>query len=235
MPAIGFKSFENEDVAFLVDGQVPTQRGSSVLMASGQTSDVTPDHRHPPGTVLIKKTGDGKYYLADDLTNADSPSAASINTLITNPGSGGWDGNLIISGHWGDLTVALSGDNTDAAVAAAIIAAAAALNPEGQAPITAADASGSVSISNSDVGSGTWIHAYHATVTTMLGANGTGDNGEDPDVRVTNGWAELKDLNATAQDYSVPTVLAGHFRTSALSSLTAEARGVLERRGSRFS
>lgn len=228
-----FESYELEDVAYLLDGQGAPVQGTSVLMASGQASSLSPTTRHPPGTVLIKKTGDGKYYLATDITNCDSPTAASINTLITNPGSGGWDGNLVISGHWGTITVALSGDNTDAAVATAINTAVAAVNPE-HGPIVAADATGSVSISNRDVGSGTWIHAYHTTVSAMFGANGTGDNGEDPDVRVTSEFVQLSNLDGTARDKRVATLMSGRFRTSALSSLTAEARGVLERRGSYF-
>lgn len=231
---VGIQSFQLDDVNPLYDGH-NTQKGNDVVMASGQASSLTPTTRHPPGTVLIKKTSTGKYYLSTDVTNCDSPSAASVNTLITNPGSGGWDGDLVISGHWGSLTVALSGANTDAAVAAAIIAAAAALNPESQAPITAADATGSVSISNVDVGSGTWIHARHTTVTTMLGANGTGDNGTDPDVRVLADFCDLADINGTAADSNpTPTYTRGNFRTASMASMSAEARGVLERRGSNF-
>lgn len=232
MPAINEFSLAPKGFLFYPDDAV---RGSDVLMAASQTSSITPTWRHPPGTVLIKKTSSGKYYLADDVTNADNPTAASVATLVTNPGAGGWDGNLIISGHWGSITVALSGDNTDAAVAAAIIAAVAAQNPETQARITAADTTGEVTITNFDVGSGTWLSAYHATVTTMFGAApGVTDNGEDPDVRVTTEFAELQDLNGTARDHLVPTLLKGKFKTSQLSHLTAEARGVLERRGSSF-
>jgi len=234
MPAIGFSSYDFDDVAYLIDGQGAPQRGNDVLMASGQTSALTATHRHPPGTVLVKKTSSGKYYLADDSTNADSSAAASVNTAITNPGSGGWDGTLNITGHWGSLAVTLSADDTDAAVAAKIIAAAAAANPESQAPVTAADATGTVSITNTDVGAGTWLKAEHATVATMMGTGGADANGTDPDVRVTTAFAELKNLSAVAQDWMVPTLTKGNFRTSALSNLTAEAQAVLTRRGSTF-
>lgn len=229
----GFKSYNLEDVAFLLTGE-GKKGGDDVVMASGQTSSLTPNHRHPPGTVLGKKTGDGKFYLATDSANVDSPAPASINTAVTNPGSGGWDGNVVISGHWGTITVALSSDDTDADVAAAINAAVAAQNPETQARITAADASGSVSITNLDTGEGTWLHAAHATVTTMFGSGGADAVGTDPDYRVTTYWAELKDLEGTAVDAMVPTLLAGHFDGSELSALTAEAKAVLQKRGSRF-
>ena len=229
----GFKEYNLEDVAFLLTGEGEAA-DADVIMASGQTSSLTPNHRHPPGTVLQKKTGDGKFYLATDQANADSPDAASINTLITNPGAGGWDGNLVIKGHWGTITVALSANDTDAAVAAAIIAAVAAQNPETQARITAADATGTVSITNLDVGEGTYLHAKHATVDAMFGANGADDVGTDPETVVTSYWAELKDLEGTATDARVPVVRAGHFDESALSSCTAEAKTILQKHGSRF-
>lgn len=230
---IGIKSYDLSDVPFLYDGR-NSQRGSEVTMAKSQASSLTPTTLHPPGTVLIKKTSDGKFYLATDVANCDSPDAASINTLVTNPGSGGWDGDLIISGHWGTITVALSGDDDDAAVATAINTAVAAQDPETQARITAADATGSVSITNFDVGPGTWLHAYNADVAGMFGANGTDDQGNDADVRVTSDFVDLVDLNGTAADAQVPTLRKGNFRTAQLSSLTAEARGILERRGSQF-
>lgn len=231
MTGIGFNSHEYEDVSFLKDGQGAPVAGPTVLMASGQTSAISPNTVHPPGTVLVKKTGDGKFYLGTDTTNGDAPAAASINTLITNPGAGGWDGDLVIKGHWGTLTVALSGDNTDAAVAAAIIAAAAAVNPE-YSPITAADATGSVSITNKDTGKGTYLHAVHATVTTMLGASGADARGTDPEVVVTKDFADLLDRQGTAQDAQVPTYSKGRFLLAGLSGYTAETLAVLERGGS---
>lgn len=193
-----------------------------------------------PGVVLAKRASTGEFVLASD-TNADHQAAASVATLITNPGAGGWDGNLIILGHWGTITVALSGDNTDAAVAAAIIAAAAALNPESQAPITAADTTGEVTITNIDKGAGTWLKAYHATVSGVFNTgagvvNGAqGAIGTDPEIVVTEDYVDMLNGAGTAVDAaSGPVTRAGHYDAANLLGLTAEAAAVLLKNGSRF-
>lgn len=237
MPAIGFNSFSVDPVAHLVDGQARLA-GNDVPMASGQASALTPTSLHPPGTVLVKKTSGGKYYLATDQSNGDRNTPASVATLVTNPGSGGWDGDVVIKGHWGSLTVTLSGANTDADVAAAIIAAIAAQNPESKARVTAADTTGEVTFTNLDSGPETWLSVHHATVTAMFGAAGASTTFGYPtnaDYRVTDGYARLADIKGTAQDFLVPTLKAGHFRLSALSNLTPEAKAVLASRGSIFS
>ena len=46
--------------------------------------------------MLIKKTSDGKYYLATDSTNADSPSAATVSSLEA--ADDDWDGHQIFTG-----------------------------------------------------------------------------------------------------------------------------------------
>ncbi len=187
-----------------------------------------------PGCVLVKRSSTGEYVLATD-SNADNQAAASVATLITNPSSGGWDGNVVITGHWGTLTVALSGSNTDAAVAAAIIAAAAAENPESKAPITAADTTGEVTIYNTDKGAGTWLHVVHSTVTTMFGATGAGAIGTDPEVLVTEDYVDMLTGSGTAADAaSGPVTRAGHYDAANLIGLTAETAAVLLKRGSRL-
>lgn len=226
-----FQSFEFADKAFLVDGQGAPVRGDTVLMASGQTSSITPTYRHPPGTVLTKKTGDGKFYLSTDTTNADAPAAASVTALITNPGSGGWDGTLNLKGHWGSLAVTLSSDDTDNAVRDAINAAFAALDPE-NGPAVATVSGSRVVITNRDTGKGTYLHAVHATVSAMFGASGADDRGTDPVVLVTSDFVDLQNLNGTAVDREVPTIKKGRFRLTELSGYTAEALAVLERGGS---
>lgn len=239
MPAVGFNSFEVAPVAYLVDGQARI-KGNDALMASGQASAISPTHIHPPGTVLVKKTSGGKYYLANDQSNGDRNVAASVTALITNPGSGGWDvsAGLIVKGHWGSLAVTLSGDDTDAAVAAAIIAAAAAANPESLAPVTASVVGSRVVVTNADKGPGTSLEVYHSGVAGVFGAAGAATTYGYPtvaDYRVTDDYARLQALDGTAQDFLVPTLKAGHFRLSALSNLTPEAKAVLASRGSIFS
>lgn len=189
-----------------------------------------------PGCVLAKRTSTGEFVLASD-TNADHQAAASVNTLVTNPGAGGWDGVITIKGDFlpSGFTVTLSGDNTNAAVAAAIIAAAAALNPESQAPVTASDATTSVLIKRTDGGAGTWLKVTHATVTTIFGANGQSSYGTDPEIVVTEDYVDMLNGAGTAVDAaSGPVTRAGHYDAANLIGLTAEAAAVLLKNGSRF-
>lgn len=229
----GFKEYNLTDVAFLLTGEGKIG-GDDVVVASGQTSSITPDHRHPPGTVLVKKTGDGKFYLATDSANVDSPAAASVSSLEA--ADDDWeDSTITVTGHWGSLTVTLATtDDTTAEVVAAINAAAAALDPE-WGPIVATGSNGNpVVVTNRDVGEGTYLHVIHNGATTAFGASGTDAVGTDPEVRVTAYWCDLKDLEGTATDALVPTLVAGHFDESELSGLTAEAKAILQKRGSRF-
>ncbi len=225
--------------------KLPRVEASEVTILAGQVDSGNSAFRTSfmrPGMVLVEHTdGSGKYVVATD-TNAKHQTAAAVATLITNPGSAGWDGNLIILGHWGTLTVALSGANTDAAVAAAIIAAAAALNPESQAPITAADTTGEVTITNIDKGAGTWLKAYHATVSGVFAAGAgvvsgaQGAIGTDPDVVVTEGYVDMLNGAAASVDALSGEVLrVGYFDAANLINLTAEAAAVLLKRGSLFS
>lgn len=223
----------------LVDNLIEPQADSITLDSGNTDAGSTPAHRFREGNVVVYKTSTKTYVEANDATG-DQQAAASVATLVTNPGSGGWDGDLVITGHWGTVTVALSADDTDAAVAAKIIAAVAAQNPETQARITAADTTGEVTIYNLDKGAGTWLHAVHATVTTMFGASGTQANGTDPDVRVTAQKADLKDEEGTAIPADVVAYRTGHFSlanliTGGAAGIPAQARAVLEKRGARFS
>lgn len=214
----------------------PHQPAEDVLVTSGQVDSGNSAFRTTflrPGCVLVKRTSTGKFLMANDA-NVDHQTAASVNTAVTNPGSGGWDGVVTIQGHWGSFTVTLSGSNTDAAVAAAIIAAAAALNPESQAPITAADASGSVSITNIDKGAGTWLRASHATVTGMFTSAGKGAVGTDPEVVVTEDYVDMLSGSAAAIDGLAKVTRAGHYDAANLINPTAEAIAVLLKNGSRL-
>lgn len=216
----------------------PRQEAEEVVIEAGQVDSGNTAFRTSflrPGYVLVNHTSDADVYVAATDSDAAHQTAASVATLITNPGSGGWDGNIVLSGHWGTLTVALSGTNTDSAVAAAIIAAAAALNPESQAPITAADTTGEVTITNIDKGAGTWLKATHASVSTVFGAAGQSSYGTDPDVLVTEKYVDMLDGAGTSVNSPSGEVLrVGHFDAANLINLTAEAAAVLLKRGSRF-
>lgn len=233
MPAAAkFSETSLTEKRFLLTGEL-TKDGGSALLLAGQVSDLTLTHEHPPGTVLAYYTA-GVGYVRADSASADHETPASVHALIDNPGAGGWDGNVTISSsEFDDLVVALSGANSDAAVATAINNAAAALNPESQAPLVASD-DGKVKIATVKKGKGVWIKAVHATVAAMFGASGATGNGTSPKIRVTRQTAWLKDDTGTGQDFLVDTIQAGDFDTSELSGLTAEARAVLEKNGSQF-
>ena len=233
--AAQFTSDALTEKRFLVTGALTKDGGSARLLA-GQTSDLTRTHEHPPGTVLAYYTV-GVGYVRADHANADHQAAAAVAALVTNPGSGGWDGTVRITAHWGTLDVALSANDTNTSVRDAIIAALAAVNPEqgvATADLTGSGGTERVRVVNRDKGKGTYLHVVHTTVTTMFGAAGTGANGTDPKVRVTRQTAWLLDGAGVAQDFLVDTVMAGDFDTSELSGLTAEARAVLEKAGSQF-
>lgn len=209
----------------------PKVVGPDVAVKSNQTdAGNTRTSLLRPAYMLVKVAATGLYVAADDSTG-DRCAAASVASLVTNPGAGGWDGTLTISGHWGSLSVTLSGDNTDAAVAAAIIAAAAAVNPE-QGPITAADTTGEVTVTNREKGAGTWLKVVHTTVTTAFGASGTAGVGTDADYVVSEDYCDLLDGNAVAITGCVRTTRAAHYDAANLLHATAEGLTVLARRGS---
>lgn len=215
----------------------PNQPAEEVVIQSDQVDSGNSSFRTTflrPACVLVKRSSTGEFVMASDA-NADHQAAAAVTALVTNPGAGGWDGDLEITGHWGTLTVALSGDDTNAAVAAAIIAKAAAENPESKAPITAVDTGTRVQVLNTDKGDGTWLKVKHATVTTAFGASGTGSYGSDPDVIVTEEYVDMLNGAAVAVATASKSVTrAGHYDAANLINLTAEAAAVLLKRGSRF-
>lgn len=214
----------------------PREEAEEVVIEAGQIDSGNSAFRTSflrPGYVLVNHITDADVYVAATDADAKHQTQAAVSTLITNPAGGGFDGVVTIQGHWGSFTVTLSGDNTDAAVAAAIIAAAAALNPESQAPITAADTTGEVTITNKDKGAGTWLKATHATVATMFGASGQSSYGVDPDVLVTEKYVDM--LNGAAASVAAASgevLRKGAFDATNLINLTAEAASVLLKRGS---
>jgi hypothetical protein len=228
MTVFAHESFSLADVAYLYDGQ-GLKQGDDVLLASGQTSSITPNHRIPRGTVVVKKTSTGKYYLADDASNGDRNTGAVVTASET--ADADWKSKTItltINGRE-VVTVTLgAGDDTDAEVKDA-------LNADATFKLWAvASVAGSrVVITSLQTGADV-VMKITSNLSTAFGANGTSAQGVDADYRVTHLPVDLKDLNAAAVDGTVPTVVAGRFRSSVLSNATAEAKAVLTRRGSQF-
>lgn len=216
----------------------PREEADEVVIEAGQIDAGNSSFRTSflrPGYVLVNHTSDADVYVAATDGDAAHQTAAQVSTLVTNPGSGGWNGDVTVEGDWGSFTVTLSGANTDADAAAAIVAGAAALNPESQAPITAVDGTGKVTIKNVRKGAGTWLKATHATVSTMFGAAGQSSYGTDPDVVVTEKYVDMLNGAGTSVNSASGEVLRkAAFDAANLINLTAEAAAILLKRGSRF-
>lgn len=88
----GFESLAASHRAYVVDGSRSIQ-GNDVVVAGGQTTNypASGNKRLPEGAVVVKKTGDGKYYLAD---LSDGATYGDINTaaIVTSDqaGAAGW-------------------------------------------------------------------------------------------------------------------------------------------------
>lgn len=216
--------------------EMPYVPGPAIVLDSSDVdSGQSPTSLIGPGNVVVLRTSTGRYVEANDA-NGDRNTQASVTALITNPGSGGWDGNLIIIHNGRSLTVALSGDNTDAAVVAAIKAAAAAEDPE-FGSITAAVVSSRVVVYSQLYGADQSLEVYHASVATAFGAqyaSTTYGHGSDADYRVTEDFCSLIDRDGNAVHGQVANSMAGFYDESNLTNLTGEARAVLSRRGSIF-
>ena len=77
--------------------KLPRQEAEEVTILAAQVDSGNSAFRTSfmrPGMVLVEHTdGSGKYVVGTD-TNAKHQTQAAVATLITNPGSGGWDGTV---------------------------------------------------------------------------------------------------------------------------------------------
>lgn len=189
-----------------------------------------------PAYCLVLVTSTGLYVAADDSTG-DRNTAPAVTALVTNPGSGGWDGVLTITGHWGTIDVPLSADDTNTAVRDAINIALAAVNPEqgpAVASLTGSGATERVVVTNRDKGPTSYLKVSHDTSATGWGTIdvGTGAVGTEADYVVSEDYCDLLDGNAVAITGAVETTRAGHYDADNLLHATAECLAVLARRGS---
>lgn len=226
MPTPALRSFTLEDVRFLIDGKRSIQ-ADSVLMASGQTSSLTPDHRHPPGTVLGEHTSDGKWYLA-----AGGSVVAPTQATITSSSHSDGNGAIKLVGTHGTISVTTTtGTGTEANHATDLNA-----NQEFSASYIATSGAGELTIKSLRAGPDEWFYIHSDTLATVGFAEGVANEvrGTGSKYRVTTTWVDLKDLDGTAKDELVPVLSAGYFDESVLASLTNEARAELIRNGSAF-
>jgi hypothetical protein len=212
-----------------------TAYGEDVVLASDNVDVSTPTYRFRPGNVIVKRTSTGLYVEANDSNGDRStpPSVSSAEAADTD-----WDGTTITVYLNGTLvaTVLLAGtDDSTSEVVTALNTAFAAAN----LPIVASGLDAAVLVVKAHPGgSGTTLRVESTLATAFATAGGAGsyaeDTGEDADYRVTDDFADLKDQNGTACTAPVRNMVRGYFDESELLNLTADAKAVLSRRGSRF-
>ena len=181
------------------------------------------------GLVVVLVDADDNYILADtaggDRNASASVSAAETadgdwqNTTITVTVDGGRSFDIVLGGA----------DDTDAEVVTALNANAV------FAAHCVADVSGArVRIRTREAGAHKHL-LVSGSVASMFGAAGTADAGADADYRVIEKHLDMRDpISGTAVDSPAESSIVGHYDESALSSLSAEARATLSRRGSIF-
>lgn len=213
----------------LIDG-VGARNGADVIVASGQTdSGSSPTTRIRAGRVLVKRTATGKYELASSATgDRCTPPVVTA----AEAADGDWASTTIKLKRNGAevVTVTLgAGDNTTNLVVTALNA-----DAEFRANAIASASGGRVVVTGLVGGSGEAIEIV-ASLATAFGTAGTdSDAGEDADYRVLTDPVDLVSPTGAASDALGSNLVAGHFDESELLGLTAEAKVVLSRRGSRF-
>lgn len=224
------------------------ERGSGIVVKGGQTTDY-PDTNGttlPDGTVVVKESGDGKYYLAD---GADGASAGDINTAAAIESSEAPDND------WKSTTITWAVNYPDGTVVGGTIVASG----------TDADADAFVALCNDpDTAQGAAFLAHlvatktsstkltittkakgrvqlklTSTLATAYGtAAGQTSRGTEADVRVTMAGRPiaLVDINGDALDTKpIDNLTRGDFKRSELSNLSPEAEAILLGRGSTIS
>lgn len=226
----------------LIDGQLSVQ-GNDVRLKGGVTTDfpVTDGKVMPAGAVVVRKTADGLYYLANDGANGDRNTAASVASIeapdadwkdktltweVTYPDGTSFAGEVPASGNDDDTIaewVALL--NADPGFGGHLVASD---SGAGDLLVITTRAKGEVHLSVS-------MDLDTAFESDDGGTSSDEDDGTEADYRVTDQQRSLINMNGASRDSDpVPTLLRGHFDESELTGLTDEAKSVLKRRGSIF-
>jgi hypothetical protein len=241
----GFTSLELAHKAYLIDDS-RTIQGNDVVVAGGQTTDypASGGKRLAPGTVVVKESGDGLYYLAD---GADGASAGDINTAavvtsIEAPDADWKDKTLtwtVFPGTGAPISgtvVAAGADDDTIAEWVALLNA----DPAFVALLTASDSGGDdflviTSKQKGDVRIRVSIDLDTAFATDDGATSSDEASGTEADVRVVTQHRDLIDISgASFNSHPVATLMAGRFDESELSNLSNEAKEILRGRGSIF-
>lgn len=220
---------------FLIDEYPAPEPGGTVVIDSGNTdAGNTPTSLFSEGNVIVLRTSTGRFVEAND-SNGDvftPPVVSSAEAADTD-----WDGTTLTFYLNGDLvaTVVLAGsDDSTSEVVTALETAFLA----DQIPLVASGLDAAVLVVTAHVLGSLRVESTLATAFATAGGAGSyaEDNSTDPLFLVTRQPVLLLTADGTAAAHKMcDTCWKGHFSLAGLTNLTAAARAVLERRGSRFS
>ena len=201
----------------------------AVVLDSGNTdSGSSPTSMFRAGNVIVLRTSTGRYVEANDA-NGDSNGVATITS------SGHSDGNgaiaLSLKGGTVISVTTTTGSGTEANHATDLNAA-----EEFAALFVASSAGGELTITSRAAGADVYFHMDSTTLATAGFAEGAanGVNGTDAEYLVTEGTVSLIDSGGTAAHAECEASWAGDYVSGNLTNLSAEAKAVLLRRGSRI-
>lgn len=225
----------------LIDDQKKVQ-GNDIRLKGGVETDFPADGDKvmPAGAVVVKKTADGLYYLANDAANGDRNTPAIV-TSAEKPDADWKDKTITWTLFHPDGSVEEGSvllDNDDDTIAEVIAALEA--NVEFDARFTATDSgAGDLLVittrKKGRVGLKVSIDLDTALATDDGATSSDEGEGAEADYRVVNEQRSLVSIGGAARDSDpVPTLLAGHFDESELTGLTLEAKAVLMGRGALF-
>jgi hypothetical protein len=180
------------------------------------------------GNVVVLRTSTGRYVEAND-SNGDSNGVATI----TSSGHSDANGAIALSLKGGTVisVTTTTGSGTEANHATDLNAA-----EEFAALFVASSAGGELTITSRDAGADVYFHVDSTTIATVGFAEGAanGVNGTDAEYLVTEGTVSLIDSGGTAAHAEAEASWAGDYVSGNLTNLSAEAKAVLLRRGSRI-
>lgn len=212
--------------------------GNDVKLKGGVTTNfpATGDKVMPAGAVVVKKTADGLYYLADDGVNGDRNAAAAIESLEKPDAD--WKEKTITWAVTYPNGVTVGGDVTLGTADDSIAEVVTALNADSafHAHCVASDSGAGDLLVITTRAKGNVTLAVSSDLATAYGDGVTlTDEGTEADYRVVAEQRSLVSAGGASRDSDpVPTLLAGHFDESELTGLTDEAKATLLARGSLF-
>lgn len=225
LPAYG--SFTRNGREPIADS-VGLEAGPDVVLESANAdSGASPTTLFRKGNVICLRSGTGEYVEAND-SNATVSTAPSITTS----GHADTKSTIKLVGNHGTISVTVTtGTGTEAECATDLNA-----DADFAAHYTASSGGGELTIAANSVGPQEWFYMHSDTAAGYGFAEGA-DNGvvgTEADYLVTAEDRLMVDDRGSAQAQIVPTYRRGTFDASVLVNLTAEAKAVLARRGSRF-